>query len=120
MLKSEEICAIIKVCGEAKVHVLKFEGLYLRFDTPVDPTTEAWTRARSQVAPAPDFQPQPATQERVDDLKKIEAYGMTQDELALRTEELAELWVTRPELAEQLLMDGELVTDGVQDTERET
>ncbi len=99
-LTPEQVCAIIKSCGESHVRVLKFAGLYVQFE-------------RSAVAPAVAeiVSPPPATEMAETPNPIEEEKALLQKELAVRDDQLAYVMVENPVLAEQLLMDGDLAED---------
>lgn len=105
-LSPEQVCAIIKACGESQVRVLKFAGLYVEFErTPLTPVV------------AEEVLPPPATEMAESQLKIEEGRGILQRELQIRDDQVAQMMIENPVLAEQLLMDGDLADDDDTDAE---
>lgn len=105
LLTVEEICSIIKTCGESGVTVLKFGDLYVRLgkQTPDTPAEQVLT-------------PQVAAEIATNQAKVAEK-ALLADEIALKEQRLAELVLTDPVLAEELLTQGELRADGDENRE---
>lgn len=116
-LASSDIALIIKACARHGVATLKFGDLSLSFSPQVEtPRTEPtfpgevrpWeTGDPVEVPSEPHVQP-PVTEMTDQERKNIERAAFEQDELTLREQQFAELMVTDPEAAEQMLVDGEL------------
>lgn len=103
-LSSSAIERIIKTCGEVGVSELKFGDLHVRFDKPVNRAQED-RDFRSEVSETPFSQPDTeisAIQEQ--------AYkeSLERDEVALREEQLSQMFIEDPAQAERLLLDGKL------------
>lgn len=102
-LGAEGICAIIKACGEARVAILQFGELCIWMDGPV---------AREALNPAPrttsPHHPEAAISVQQ---KKAEEKALVQAELALKSDEAAELLLTDPARFEELLLQGALDDD---------
>lgn len=94
-LTPADVCAIIKACGEAQVRVLKFAGLYVRFDKTVENAVVAAS------PPVPEAEISETTQ-------KIHEEALAQDEVRLKQDQLDQMWIENPQEAERLLLAGEL------------
>lgn len=109
---AEEVCLIIEACGEAGVAELKFGDLYLRFGTKTEPehqTTHVLT-PRVLGTSKKASSPEPAAEIAATQSEMAEK-SLLADEIALREQELAEMFLTDPARAEELLMQGELTDD---------
>lgn len=99
-LTGHEICLIIKACGEAKVLEMKFQDLYLCFGRPTKDTVLV------DKAPGPLSDNEiSATQE------KYAKESLLRDELQTREDQLAEMLILDPLMAEELILKGELEPD---------
>lgn len=109
-LTAEEVCSILKVCGEVRVAKLEFRDLRVEFS----PTTGLASPDGSApvdyrvVTPA-DMVLSPLPEAEISELqKKVAEKSFVQDEIATREDQIAELLVTDPLAAERLLMAGKL------------
>lgn len=105
LFTAEQVCSIIKACGEAHVSVLEFGDLRVRFGR----SAEEEDQGRA-------FNPDPATEIAVKQAE-ISAQSLKRDEIAFREEQLAMAVIEDPVLAEKLLMEGELTADGTDEEE---
>jgi hypothetical protein len=95
MLKSKDICEIIKACSEAKVAELKFGDLHVLF-------------APADMGRANDGLREPIVQTQDEFAKQIERDSLFQDEIAAKEERLALMQIEDPAEYEKLLTSGEL------------
>lgn len=108
-LASINIALIIKACARHRVATLKFGDLEISFGPKVK-TTRTGPTFLEEVPPSPSeahVEP-PVTEITEQQQKNIARAALEQDELSLREQQFAELLVTDPEAAEQMLADGEL------------
>jgi hypothetical protein len=92
-LSSEEVCSIIKACGESHITELKFRGLELRRD------------------PAPVLQlanTYPVTEITETQHNKQTANSIETEEIRLKADQIRELQISDPLAYEQMLARGEL------------
>lgn len=100
-LSSQEVCDIIKVCAETQALELKFDGLHIRFGT----------KAKDN---PPLVEPDPLTKSNSDaEISEKQHAQLTKDsleddELRTREDQLAELLITDPLAAEEMLRNEEL------------
>lgn len=114
-LSAEEVCVIIKVCGEAKVTELKLGDLQVIF-LPKEETRPGVT-LKSPLASL-DQAPPPLTAAEIAEIQRKEAKkALERDEARVRKEQLEEMFLTDPLRAEELLRQGELEPDGDEDEE---
>lgn len=111
-LASINIVCIIKACARHRVVTLKFGDLELSFDPKVKTPRPGSTK----FVESHESQSVPHTQSPVTEITEQQQTNITRealviDELALRDEQFAELLVTDPQAAEQMLVDGELDDD---------
>lgn len=99
-LGAEDICAILKSCGASRVAELKFGDLYIAFDRP-SPRTKAPQGAVEEKLPHPVVDP-------TDNPETVSAEQTELDELRLKDEQIAHMLIENPQLAEELLIKGEL------------
>lgn len=109
-LSPEGISLIITSCEQAGVRVLKYAGLYIEFDKPV--RTPRSTQV-SEVSPTPDpVEASPITNPTVaeiTDIQKREAErNILIDEISLKEDQLADMWIEEPYAAEQLEINSQL------------
>jgi predicted Mrr-cat superfamily restriction endonuclease len=104
-LNSTDICAILRACREAGVSELEFGTLRVTLGKTARIVQE---EAAQSLATETEISAHQVKQAR-------EAFEL--DELRMREDQLAELLITDPARAEQMLIDGELedVTDGEPD-----
>jgi hypothetical protein len=118
VLSSEEICSIIRACGESKVTVLKFGDLYLRFgqqaaDAPG--SVENVPRGTTEIvdkAPAP-----PPSAEIEATQIQIAEKALAQDELDAKRAQLSQMFIENPSMAEEMMAQGDLIDDDDRDEE---
>ncbi len=96
-LKTEEVCRILEACAKSGVSELMFRTLTVRFDRPVEQT----------VVKLPDTAP---AQVRADQ-EKMAKESLLQDEIQVREDQIADLMITDPVTAEELIRSGELEED---------
>jgi hypothetical protein len=96
-LTAEQICHILKACGESGVSKLKFAGLEAEF----------YKIAQSDIL-FPDAQPLPEAEISQAQAAESEKEGLRWDEIRLKTERLAAMLVEDPAQYEKLLLDGDL------------
>ena len=94
-LKVTDIQAIMELCTKHNVLKLKFESLSIEFDRPTNTN-----RTTPEIDPVPPVE-----------LEKAERDAILRDEVALREEQIREMHITNPLLAEELLTDGDLESD---------
>lgn len=105
-LSSQEVCAILEAGAKNGVSVLKFGDLLVRFGRHATPTTAI-------PEPATTATVTPETHEaQTKDTLEVE-------ELRLREQELAELQITDPLKYEQMLEDGDLDEESVDEPDDE-
>ena len=96
MLQVQEICQIIKACADAGVTSLKCGPLELSFGKQTEKIPEE----------------KPAVTEITDnERKQIKEDSLTQDDVALRTDQIAMMLVENPSKAKELIASGDLVDD---------
>jgi hypothetical protein len=104
-LSSDEVRAIISICGKSRVAELKFGDLYVRFDTPV----EQMKQMRGIYIPAADTTHLTSTDNEISAIQTNEAQqALERDEIALKEERLAQMFIENPLEAERLLVEGKL------------
>lgn len=99
-LTPKDIVAILEACGHAQVRVLKFAGLYVEFsrkESSPDPDPGV-------VVSAPHVPVAEITEKQAEQEKK----SFLEDELSIREDQLAEMWITDPHEAEKLVINGDL------------
>lgn len=99
LLKSSEICSIIKACSEAGVSELKFAGLHLRFEPQYKPFEDT------------SYFPHPTEEAISDQSQQIEKESLESDEQRVKQERLDQMLIENPSAFEDLLLSGDL-TDG--------
>lgn len=106
VLDSEEVCRIIDASARAGVRVLKFGGLYLQMGEP-----KAVRESLPDSPPLAAHTPTPATE--IAELNHVSQSqdALELDELQEREDQIAELLLTDPLRAEELIRDGELEED---------
>lgn len=102
-LSSSEVISILSTCRDASVSVLKFRDLYVSFgkQTRLEELQQAIQSV--DVTQSPTFAKAIAkiqTQQSQDSLE--------QDEIELKQEQLAQMFIENPKLAEELLLNGKL------------
>jgi hypothetical protein len=94
-LSPEEVCRILKVCGETNVLELKFGDLAVVFG------------ASAKNSPEPVISP--STVAEITAVQRVQAEkSLLRDEIAMKEQELAEMAIESPLKYEELLMQGEL------------
>lgn len=110
-LSTVDVCAIIKACGEAGVRRLSFDGLRLSLEKPSSdprpPTPNPW-----EIGPGPSLATPSVPTPTAPEHSEIEKDTLEADELAIREAQMAELWITNPLRAEELISSGELTGNG--------
>ena len=96
LLTAEEVCIILKTCGEAKVAELQFGPLHVWFDKSV-------AKIVKEECPIP----LPAT-EIAETQEIIAKEAHIEEEIRTREDQVAELWITNPQKAEEMVLKGEL------------
>lgn len=99
VLSSLDICTIIEACAEYQVTKLKFGDLYLELGRHTPRAT----------VPTQSFSPGTAIPEINHD--QINQDSIETDEVRLREAEIAELMLTDPRKAEEMIENGELEDD---------
>lgn len=109
-LASTDIALIIKACARHGVATLKFGDLELSFSPQVETTsTRPPLPGDDPVQVLSEAHVQPPVAEITEyQQSNIAKAALEHDELILREQQFAELVVTDPEAAEQMLVDGEL------------
>lgn len=98
-LSVEELCAIIKTCGESGVRVIKFPGFYVSFGPTAKPSPlEAPNPAAKTDEPVKLVAAQTA----------VAAKAHLLEEIQTREEQLAMMMIENPVEAEKLILAGEL------------
>lgn len=107
-LSAEEICLILKACGESQVAMLKYGDLCVRFGKHTE------TRSGVQALGDPDTVPPTTSATAIAATQDTEAEkSLLQGEVAFREDEVAMMLIEDPARAEQLIMEGELADAGV-------
>lgn len=97
-LTSEEVCTIIRQCGESHVSVLKFGALEVAFHDQVKPpeyTPPLFSHPEAEISENPAA-------------NQIEQEAIHADELQVKLDRLAMMMVEDPAQYEKLLIDGDL------------
>lgn len=103
LLNTDDVCSIIKACGEHKVAELKFGGLYLKFDNP----TGVMVGKDFQISQSvPQSHPDTEISER--QAKQIEQEVIAVAEIQTKEDRLAQMMLEDPAEYERLLQSGEL------------
>lgn len=106
VLKSDEVCAILKACGENGVRVLKFADLYVQFGPKPAPA-----RQSSEISPtdvrATENPPSPDT-EMSETATKIDQTTLDQLELQAKQDRLERMMLEDPAEYERLMASGDL------------
>jgi len=97
-LSAEEVCSILRVCGEAKVSVLKFRDLYVKFGGT----------AESQKNDVPSALPITPEAEISDNSKQVAFEAIEKEMVLTKEERLALLQIEDPLEYERLVVNGEL------------
>lgn len=108
VVDSQEICSIIESCAMHGVTLLKLGDLHIEFNG------QAKKLAKTPVSPALPVAREnqsPDTEISDDQHKKNNDEAILQNEMQLRAEQIAELLVTDPRMAEEMLENGELEDD---------
>lgn len=118
-LTASDVCAIIKACGESGVVSLRYESLRLSFEksskeprTP-DPAS-FWS---GPVGPVPPTLPVATL--TASEHEQIQRDTLESDELDVREQQIEDLLLTEPLRAEELIIKGELESDGTDETDDE-
>lgn len=101
-LSAQDICTIVETCAKRRVAKLQFGALLVEFNP------EAGSRPSHQ-APGP-AKPE-ASEEVIREQKTAEEAALTEEEIVTREEQIAELWLTDPLRAEEMLESGDLQPD---------
>lgn len=94
-LTSDDICKIIKACAESGVYKIKCNSLEVEFGQPKKVDHENFT--------------QELTQEAHD---KMDQQTLVEEEVKTREEQIQMMLIENPELAEEMIANGELNEDG--------
>lgn len=109
-LKADEISQIIKACEQAHVLLLKYEGLHIEFGRPAEtPQVEQVSDSevpQDRVAAA--HTPHPTVAEITDIQKRESEKSLLKQELDLKDDQLADMWIEDPYSAEQLEINAQL------------
>lgn len=100
-LKAEDVCTILDACSRNGVRELKFLGLEVSLGKPV-------SVLEPELAPGP-INPATNPEHVIQVQASLETESQTEQELATRDLQIAELLITDPLAAEQLMESGELV-----------
>lgn len=108
-LDGKEIPGIIESCAKNGVELLRFGGLELK----LRPMTLKITPEGTLLVPEPTNSEHlsPSPEIIVQEQQKEEVKAIEQDELALREEQIAELLITDPLRAEEMMEEGLLEKD---------
>lgn len=106
---AENLCLIIKACSEAGVSKLSLGQMHLEFGRPASsaafavgtPAPEPSTPAAPPVAIMTESQHE-----------KLNEQALTQAEVNVREQQIAELLITDPLAAEEMISNQELTPDG--------
>ncbi len=98
-LSAQDICTIVDICARRRVVKLQFGPLLLEFEP-------AANKRNPTSAPGP-AKPE-ATEEVIRAQTTIENNALESEELRTREDQIAELWITDPLKAEEMLANGEL------------
>jgi hypothetical protein len=108
LLSTEEVCLIIKACGESQVSKLKFRDLQLWFGT----------NSKSDGSLVAGSSPTPDTE--ISEIQtQVSKAAFEQEELDTRDEQVKQMLIEDPYEAEKLLIHGELTEDGSDEIESE-
>lgn len=99
LLSGDEICKIIEACSKRRVSKLEFGPLKLDFQPPVHACVN-----KAPGPAQPDSNPENILREQEQKSKE----AIEEEEIRLREEQIAELWLTNPAEAERLMELGEL------------
>lgn len=97
ILTAEEVCCILESCRTAKVAVLEFRDLYVKFGAEPVPAPEPQVAMLDPLTPDKEIS---AAQE----VEAVEA--LRRDEMKMRLDQLHQMFIEDPVQAEQLLRDG--------------
>lgn len=100
-LSGAEICTIMETCAKNGVYTLKCGPLELTFHKPPESPKTAPEPTNSVTNP----------QDIIEVMKKTEQSSLEKEEILTREEQIAELMLTDPAKAEELMEQGELVAD---------
>lgn len=101
---AQDLASIIDTCGKAGVSRLKIGDLDIWFGRPAEPTLSSPGELHAATQ---------APEAEISDLLEKEARAaLARDVDQMREEELSELWLTDPVLAERLRIEGEMGDDG--------
>lgn len=106
-LAVDALCSIIEACGNANVAELKFGDLYLKMGqkTPIsDPRSLSLEDSGQLELPLP----RPSAKEIAELQAKEAKRALERDEIAIREQQLADMFIEDPAEAERLLIQGEL------------
>jgi len=103
-LSSDEVCSIIKVCGEVKVSCIQYRDLTVWFGP--QPELSDLPRLDSNLAAS---MPSSQTEAAISAIQENQAKeALEQDEEKLKEDELALMLIENPQMAEKLLIEGKL------------
>ena len=105
-LSSAEVISILSICRDASVAVLKFRDLYVSFDKPTK------LEPAPQVVSNIDLTHSSTVAKAIANIQTQQSKeSLEQDEITLKQEQLAQLFIENPKLAEELLLTGKLDED---------
>ena len=100
LLSGDEICKIIEACAKRKVAELEFGALKLKFGP--------FTAQRTTPAPGPAI-PAPVPENILQEQTKAQEEALLVEEIKTREEQIAELIITNPLAAEELMQSEDYV-----------
>ena len=100
-LSAEEVCSILKACGEAQVSVLKFRNLYVKFGGPAE-------HQKNDLATVSPIIPETEISEQA---SNVSTEALLKEARLTKEERLALLQIEDPHEYEKLLFSGELEDD---------
>jgi hypothetical protein len=103
-LKAEEVCKILEACALYGASVIRFHGLEVEF-------VQLQELLPIVSGPAPTM-PEEVREETIRRQKQAEIASHEEQELQVREDQIAELLLSDPLRAEELMMQGELVSTG--------
>jgi hypothetical protein len=116
-LSPRDLCSILKACGDARVTLLQLGDLHVEFAGPASPAPVVEIRTDTldskSLRKFMNQASQPISPPGLAETQaRIAEEALVDDELALREQQIAELHLTNPLLAEQLITQGELEDHG--------
>lgn len=97
-----DVCSILETAAKAGVLELKFGTLHVRFPDPVLRGTSQAQSLGQTPAPAAEI---------ADTQEKLQETALVQDELSAREDQLSQMFIEDPMIAEQMLAEGDLIDD---------